>query len=430
MKNLTQIKWILLFVVCAATAQQEKGITGSSNWLTNWTEFKPAKTDYNDTNRILFGKITTNTTWSKKYTYLLQGNVYVTNNAVLTIEPGTIIKGDSESYGMLIVTKGARIIADGKETDPIIFTSNSTSRKAGDWGGIILLGDAPINKLGGTSTLNLDVDVTQTVYGGTNILSNSGIMRYVRIEFAGKKVKGQPKIDALTLAGVGSKTVIENVMVSFSGGNSFEIKGGDLCLSKLVSYRCNYDDFEFTQGTQCYIENSLAIRHSYLTSSTGSRCFKTTSYDKKEEMDFAKNKTDVIATNVTLVNGSETLNNDIKLGLVKEAIYVGENTTFAIKKSVISGFNPAVILDNKIQVNDKNLKKIRFEELYLNNCKGNIYTEDNTNNEDLEDWYGNRVFYNYFAQGNNDETFIDINNQSDPDYRLKIDNIKASTKAN
>ena len=114
MKNLIQIKWILVLVVFTATAQQEKGIVGANNWMNNWTEFKPTKAEYDETNQILYGKITTNTTWYKKNTYLLQGPVYVTNNAELTIEAGTVIKGDSETDGALIITKGAKIIANGR----------------------------------------------------------------------------------------------------------------------------------------------------------------------------------------------------------------------------------------------------------------------------------------------------------------------------
>src|SRR6476620_11861466 len=124
MRKLLNLRWIaLLAVIFTANAQQEKGIIGSTNWLNNWTEFKPSKTEYNETNQILYGKITTNTTLLKKNTYLLQDTVYVTNNAVLTIEPGTVIKGDSETNGALVITKGAQIIANGSETDPIVFTS-------------------------------------------------------------------------------------------------------------------------------------------------------------------------------------------------------------------------------------------------------------------------------------------------------------------
>ena len=363
MKNLVQIKWMLLFVVFTASAQQEKGIIGTSNWLNNWTEFKPANAEYNETNQILYGKITTNTTLFKKNTYLLQGPVYVTNGAVLTIEPGTVIKGDYETNGALIITKGAQIMANGLETDPIIFTSNRPQRKAGDWGGISILGDAPMNKFGGASSLNFDLDPSQTIYGGTNPQSNSGIVRFLRIEFAGKKIKGFKDFNALSLAGVGNKTVIENVMCSFAAGNSFEILGGDVTVSKLVSLRSSGDDFRFTQGTQCRIDNSLAIRHSLYSSSTRSRCMNVVSYEKKEEADLSKNQTNVSAINCTLVNTTQTLSDDIAKGLVKEAVFVGNNASFSIKRSIVSGFYPAAILDRDIKLEASAFKKIKFEEV-------------------------------------------------------------------
>ncbi|MCV9929661.1 hypothetical protein OIU83_18510 [Flavobacterium sp. LS1R49] len=429
MKKSLQIILIALFVACNANAQQEKGIMGYSNWLNNWTEFKPNKVDYGEANQILAGKITVNTKLMKKNIYVLQGNVYVTNNAVLTIEPGTLIIGDFDSKGTLVITKGSSIIADGLETDPIVFTSNKTVKKAGDWGGIVILGDAPINKFGNISSVNYDLDPSLTTYGGDNAASNSGILRYVRIEFAGKKVKGSGNMNALTLAGVGSKTTLENVMASFAGGDSFDMIGGDLNITKFVSYKSINNDFKFTQGTQCKVYNSLAVRSSYLTSNKeGSRCMEVASYDKKEETDFTKKQTLVTAANITMLNDSENISADIQSGLVKEAIYVGNNAALELKRSVISGFNPAVVLDSKIEINDANLKKIKFEEMYFNLCKGNIFTEFNSNNEDLENWYGNSIFFNVYSQSNNSETFIDISNPKRPDYRLNIGKITASNK--
>ena len=124
MKSISQILSIFLLVVVGAQAQQEKGITGSNNWLNNWTEFRPNKVDYGEADQILAGNIAVNTKLYKKNKYILQGNVYITNNAVLTIEPGTTIIGDYATNAALIITKGATIIADGLETDPIVFTSN------------------------------------------------------------------------------------------------------------------------------------------------------------------------------------------------------------------------------------------------------------------------------------------------------------------
>src|SRR5690606_8293587 len=98
---------------------------------------------------------------------------------------------------------------------------------------------------------------------------------------------------------------------------------------------------KFSQGVQCRFFNSLAVRSSYFSSTKdGSRCMDVRSYDKKNETDFTKKQTLVVASNITMVNDSENIKADIQAGLVKEAIYVGENASLEIKRSVISGFNP------------------------------------------------------------------------------------------
>lgn len=426
MKKSLQIIAILLLVVCDINAQQEKGITGFDSWLNNWTEFKPNKIDYDEVNQILTGNIIVDTKLYKKNVYLLQGNVYVTNKATLTIEPGTVIMGDFESKASLIITKGASIVANGLETDPIVFTSNRAVKKAGDWGGIIILGDAPTNKFGNVSSVNFDTDAVLSAYGGVNSACNSGILRFVRIEFAGAKVKGGDNFNALLLAGVGNKTTIENVMASYSASDSFEILGGEVNLNKMISFKSSNDDYKFNYGTQCNIENSLAIRSSYLTSSTGSRCLNVLSYNKKEEVDFTKKHTLVTARNLTLVNNSENVKADIESGLIKEGVYIADNASVDFKKSVISGFNPAILLDKAIYINDENLKKVKLEQMYFNLCKGNIFVVDNSNNEDLENWYGNAAFANVYSKAENNVTFIDFMNDKRPDFRLRIGEITVS----
>ena len=428
MKNLYQIKWLFFFVILGANAQQEKGIIGSTNWLANWTEFKPAAVEYNESTEILYNKITTNTTLYKRTTYLLQGPVYVTNGATLTIEAGTVIKGDFETNGALIISRGSKINADGSETDPIVFTSNRPQKKAGDWCGVVILGDAPINKFGGTSALSYDLDQGSTMYGGNTPLSDSGIFRFVRIEFAGKKIKGFKDFSSLTIAGVGSKTIIDNVMCSFANNNSFEILGGDLNLNRLVTLKSNGDDFKFSQGTQCRIDNSLAIRDSYYSTSVRSRCLNVASYDnKREEADFSRKLSNVVVSNFTMVNNSKTFSEDLAQGLVKEAVFVNPNTELTIKKSVISGFNPAIILDDEIAIETNNLAKLKLSQIYFNNCKGNIFSENTTNNEDLESHYGDPGFFNLYESIPNDQMFLNVKGPKDFDFRIKIGKFAAST---
>ncbi|AUP81344.1 hypothetical protein [Flavivirga eckloniae] len=437
MKKITYIILMSLFLIGSASAQQEKGIIGTENWLDNWTDFRPKVADYGEPNEILTGTITEDMRLNKRDTYLLLGNVFVTDSVTLTIEPGTVIIGDFESKGSLTISKGATLIAEGLETDPIIFTSNRSVKKAGDWGGLIILGDAPTNKFGNGSVASQYPNLEQssyryTNYGGDNPNGNSGVLKYVRIEYAGKKMRrgGGDGFNGLLLAGVGNKTVLENIMISYCAGDSFKVMGGEVNLLKAVSYRSSKNDFNFNLGTQATLNNSLAIRTPYVSSSNGARCLQVVSYEKKEQVDFTKKGTSLLAKNLTLLNSSNDLSEHIKMGLIKEAVFVGEHASLDMNKSVISGFNPAVILDHRITINQENLEKIKFVDMYFNNCKGNIFKENNSNNEDLENWYGNRSFFNVYAKSQNSETFIDLNNPKNPDFRLRINKIIAANSKN
>ncbi|NRD20020.1 hypothetical protein HNV08_08165 [Winogradskyella eckloniae] len=429
MKKITLTTILLIFVFCNVFAQQEKGITGYNNWLDTWTDFKPNKASYDEPTQILSGDIFENTTLTKRNTYLLLGEVYVTNCATLTIEPGTVILGDYETNGSLTISKGSKIQAVGTATDPIVFTSSRIDKNAGDWGGIFILGNAPLNTFGKVMSLNYGLNPSSTEaisYGGEDINSDSGILKYLRIEYAGKITKEFGNYSGITLAGVGLKTSINNIMVSYCQGDSFNILGGNVTLSQAVSYRSSKNDFDFNYGTQSTISNSLAIRSPYISSADGSRCLNVKSYDIKENADTNKKETNVIAENLTLVNISNDLAYDFKVGLVQEAIFLGTDVSFQINKSVISGFMPAVYLDPEMAINGDNLEKIKFTRTYFNNCEGNIFRKSYVNNDDLESWYGSRAFNNVYSKGPDSETFIDSSNKKYPDFRLRINKIIAA----
>ncbi|MCA0132730.1 hypothetical protein [Winogradskyella alexanderae] len=429
MRKITITTLVLFFVIANCVAQQEKGIIGYDNWLDTWTEFQPSKQDYEEPTEILSGTISKDTKLVKRNTYLLVGDVFVTNNATLTIEPGTVIMGDFNSKGSLVISKGSKLLAEGRQTDPIIFTSNRSVKKPGDWGGIFILGDAPLNTYGNESSINFGLkpkSFMDIVYGGEDPEGNSGILKYVRIEFAGNRSKDHGNMSGLTLAGVGSDTTLYNVMVSYCEGHSYNVLGGNLILVKMISFRSNQNDFNFNYGAQCNLVNSLAIRSPYVSSPDGSRALYMSSYDFKEDADPTKAFTNINAENLTLVNVSNDLESDINVGLVQEAIYVGNDVAFVSDRSVISGFSPAVILDEDIKLNDTNLRKIEFIRTYFNNCNGNIFRDGYTNNDDLESWYGSRAFNNVYSKGPDTETFIASNHKKYPDFRLRINRIIAS----
>jgi len=398
--------------------QQQRGIVGTTNWMSNWTNFKPANTEYNEASNIIAGTIDKDTKLLRRNTYQLVGIVYVTNNAVLTIEPGTVIRGDDKTCGTLVITNGSKIIAEGTETDPIVFTSNKENldRKPGDWGGIVILGKAPINSLGGLHTLPFDLEPLLNHYGGQDAEDNSGILNYIRIEYSGRKLSALKELNGLSLAGVGRKTVLNNIQISFSNDDSFECYGGELNMSNLISYRTTDDDFDFTQGAQINISNSIAIRHPFSSDISGSRCFEVDSYDKIENTDI-KRLTKINATNITLVNLEE--NNQ---GLVREAIHIKENTFFNLTNSIVSGFMPFTLLEGNIGNGEVNLAKITFKNLVVNNCNGGIVSESSSNNTDLQSYYSNPQYDIDFTKIKNSDLFTMPNIKGNPDFRINQNN--------
>lgn len=399
--------------------QQQKGIIGTNNWMNNWTNFKPAANEYNEATNIIAGTIDKDTKLLKRNTYQLVGVVYVTNNATLSIEPGTVIRGDDKSCGTLVITNGSKIIAEGLETDPIIFTSNKekAERKPGDWGGIIVLGKAPINSLGGLHTLPFDLDPLLNHYGGQDAEDNSGVLKYVRIEYAGRKLSALKELNGLSLAGVGRKTILNNIQISYSNDDSFECYGGDMIMSNLVSYRTTDDDFDFTQGAQINISNSIAVRHPFSSDVSGSRCFEIDSYDKIQNTDMSKKMTKINASNITLVNLEE--NNQ---GLVRESVFVRENTFFNLNNAIVSGFTPFVLLEGNVGNGNESLSKITFKNVVVNNCNGGITSESTSINSTLDNWYNKPENGIGYTKMKNSELFLMPNIKANPDFRANINN--------
>jgi hypothetical protein len=206
----------------------------------------------------LTGNITTTTTLTSDKEWILKGYVYVTDGAKLIIQPGTIIKSDISEKGALCIERGAQIVAEGTAAKPIVFTSGRPvgERTPGDWGGIVILGRAKTNR---TSEPTIEGGIGRA-YGGTNDLDNSGILKYVRIEYAGIAAMPNSEINALTLGGVGSGTIIENVQTIYANDDAFEFFGGTVNAKNLYAYGTADDDFDFDFGYRGKVSFSVSKR--------------------------------------------------------------------------------------------------------------------------------------------------------------------------
>lgn len=210
------------------------------------------------TTTTLSGNINTTTTLTSDKVWTLKGYVYVTDGAKLIIQPGTTIISDVAEKGALCIERGAQIVAEGTATKPIIFTSGKVvgERSPGDWGGIIILGRAKTNR---SSEPTIEGGIGRA-FGGTNDLDNSGVLRYVRIEYAGIAAMPNSEINALTLGGVGSGTIIENVQTVYANDDAFEFFGGTVNAKNLYAYATADDDFDFDFGYTGTITNGIAKR--------------------------------------------------------------------------------------------------------------------------------------------------------------------------
>jgi len=256
-----------------------RGAFGATDWTTGWSNFDPQTTVYPATNvTVAAGNIPPNTTWTKDKVYLLDGYVFVPDGVTLTIEAGTIIRGDITHQGTLIVSKGGKLIANGTVTEPIVFTSNQAAggRTYGDWGGIILLGKAPINPPGGISTIEGGVGTGLSAeYGGTVPNDNSGSLQYVRIEFPGIAYVTNNEINGLTMGGVGSGTTIDYIQVSYCGDDSYEWFGGTVNAKHLIAFRGWDDDFDTDFGYSGMVQYAVSLRDPAIADGSKSNSFES-----------------------------------------------------------------------------------------------------------------------------------------------------------
>ena len=237
-------------------------------------------------NRIVNTSIKTNTTWYSDTVYQLGGRIAVENGATLTIQAGTVIKGEAGTGAnatALLIARGGKLIAEGTVSKPIIFTSiadeitpelieqgvfsspNLDPTVNGLWGGVIVLGEAKIsasNTTGDVSSVQIEGIPTSDpngLYGGTNDLDNSGIIRYVSIRHGGANIGSGNEINGLTLGGVGSGTIVENVEVVGNQDDAIECFGGKVNLTNVVSWNAGDDGFDTDQSWGGTLDNFVII---------------------------------------------------------------------------------------------------------------------------------------------------------------------------
>ncbi|MBW8684201.1 FIG domain-containing protein [Chitinophaga rhizophila] len=256
-------KQSLILSVAVALIAFSSSCKKDSN-IVNDRPLTAAAADHTCGDSTISGVITSNLYLGDCKIYKLSGIVYVSNNATLTIAPGALIHGvkgaAGTAGGTLVITRGAKINAAGTQAAPIIFTSNQATPASGDWGGVVVLGRADINQ--GDSALVEGIGGTppaSAYYGGSINNDNSGVLTYVRIEYAGFELTSDNELNGLTLAGVGSGTTVHHVEVYKSNDDAFEFFGGTVNASYLIAIDPLDDMFDFDNGFSGTIDYALGV---------------------------------------------------------------------------------------------------------------------------------------------------------------------------
>lgn len=215
---------------------------------------KPVETVDN----VLNGAITANKTLNASVVYSLEGTVNVKAGATLTIPAGTVIKAKKGFSQYIIIERGAKIMAEGTAAKPILFTSAEIAPAAGDWGGLIINGAAPIS--GATAGTEAATEVDNNLkYGGTKADDNSGVLKYVTLAYTGARSSSDIEHNGLTLDAVGNGTVIENIYVPFTSDDAIEFFGGTVNVTNFLAVNPDDDMFDVTQGWRGKLENAYGI---------------------------------------------------------------------------------------------------------------------------------------------------------------------------
>jgi hypothetical protein len=320
----------------------------TARWTDGWCNFDPQNTAYPATTVNVTSNITTNTTWTSNNVYHLNDAIiYVKPGATLTIEPGTIIRGSGK--GTLVIERGAKIIAQGTVSQPIVFTSNNAegSRDYGDWGGVVICGAAQHNLAAGPNAVVEggigDASTSTGVHGGTNDDDSSGVFSYVRIEFCGISLTPNPnsEINGLSLYSVGRKTKLDHIQVSYSGDDSFEWFGGTVDAKYLVSFRGWDDDFDTDNGYRGRVQFACAIRDSRIADQSGSNGFEC---DNDANGSDRMPKTRPIFSNVTIIGPNYNGNPDTTNSNYRRALHIRRNSATTVYNSIFTGYPSAGFL--------------------------------------------------------------------------------------
>lgn len=325
------------------------------------------------TSNNIGGTLTTDLVLEANEEYILTEALIVPEGITLTINPGVVVRANTGSDVFVAIAQGATINAEGTSSNPIVFTSNVATPNPGDWGGLIVLGRAPINSVAGGDATSTS-EIGGLPYGGSIANDNSGIIRYLRIEFSGGSASASSENNGFSFYGVGNGTTIEFIQAFEGLDDGVEFFGGTVNASNISVVGAQDDSVDWTEGftgtlTDVYIEHRQ-------------------SHDKGIEGDGFN--TDIGNNSSPIFWSAPTINNLTIVGLgstnENEAVRLRAGTRALLTNVLIEGFEEAFDLDGDagdsptgqgVLDGDTGVTDVTFTDVILNlkNDTGSAFTD-------------------------------------------------------
>lgn len=383
----------------------------TNDWTANWVTWDAENTNYPATTVTKSGEISANETWTASNVYKIEGFLYVLSGVTLTIEPGTIIRGDKTSKGTLIIERGAKLIAEGTAENPIVFTSNEAvgNREYGDWGGVILCGKAPINVPGGEAQIE---GGPRSKYGGSDITDNSGSLKYIRIEFPGIPFVPDKEINGITFGGVGNATTVDYIQIYRSGDDAFEWFGGSVNAKHLVASYTWDDDFDTDYGYSGMVQFAVALRDPAIADpGSGSNGFES---DNDGSGSGNTPITNPIFSNVSMFGPKALPTTTINTNY-KRALHLRRNTKINIYNSIFAGFKDGLFVDGSAARQNLTNDELKIYNVILAGNSGKYFVDDSLSV--VRNYFFNSTRKNDTLASNADLKITDPFNFTTPDFR-------------
>lgn len=344
---------------------------------------------------VLEGELNADRTLSADYKYLLRGAVFVEDGATLTIAPGVKIYGEQASNGTLIIAQGSKIMAEGTASAPIVMSSDAFegSRARGQWGGLIINGRAPTNQ--GVTFGEGDTGA----FGGNDPADSSGVLRYVRIEYAGIELSPDNELNGIAFQGVGSGTVVDHVQIHMNQDDGVEMFGGTVNLKHVLVTGARDDSFDWTDGWTGKAQ-FLVVQQYGDDADNG---FEVDNSSKDNE---AQPRSAATIYNATLVGDPAGPESD-------NGMLIREGAAGIFANFIVTGFNKVGLdINNEATYVQATLGKLVVKNsIFFENGKGNFSDEKNDDGFDEA---------RFAADNGNKETdpgLVDPFDKSAPDFR-------------